>query len=242
MAAPTISTPEFKATMPVSGKPYRYRPFLVGEEKSLLAAKESGDDVRMLDEMRRVVLECTYRELDPSAESMVDVANAFLLVRARSVGEIARIKFPCDCGLDGAMIEAEVDLTKMNIEVPKTDPAIDMGTTPDGDRVIMTLRPMTFDDYVKAQQNAKDDGADVDVESLKCCVVDVATESGDSYDPDSWTDREWKNFHDGMQSSTFKRVAEFFDNSPKISLEVSGRCDKCRKTVTRVINDTRNFT
>lgn len=242
MGAPKITTPEFRGTMPVSGKVYRYRPYLVGEEKSLLAAKGSKDTNTMLDEMRRVVRECTFRELDPTKESVVDVIYAFLLIRARAVGEVAKIAFPCGCGREEeTTVEAEIDLTNLEVDVPERDSVIELGTNEDGDVVEMVLSPMTFDGYTASITAAKKGGSS-DVEALRLCTVDVRVKDGDSFDPESWTESEWTTFHDGLPGDVFRRITKFFSLAPKISLEVSGRCETCRKTVTKRIEDPRNFT
>ena len=47
MPLPKISTPTYELTLPSTGKPIQYRPFLVKEEKVLVIALESEDTKQM---------------------------------------------------------------------------------------------------------------------------------------------------------------------------------------------------
>ncbi len=52
MALPKIGYPTYEAVLPSTGKPVKYRPFLVKEEKVLLLAMESQEENKLLMQLR----------------------------------------------------------------------------------------------------------------------------------------------------------------------------------------------
>ena len=48
MSLPKINTPEYKLNIPSTDEEISYRPFLVKEEKLLLIAQETGDELSLI--------------------------------------------------------------------------------------------------------------------------------------------------------------------------------------------------
>ena len=63
MALPKIDTPTYELTLPSQQKTFKYRPFLVKEEKVLLMAMEWGDAKEMLSAIKEIVKSCTFGEM-----------------------------------------------------------------------------------------------------------------------------------------------------------------------------------
>ena len=59
MALPLLKTPKHELTIPSTGEKIEYRPFLVGEEKALLLALESGEDKDISEAVMQTVSQCT---------------------------------------------------------------------------------------------------------------------------------------------------------------------------------------
>ena len=60
MALPKIASPTYELTVPSSKETVKFRPFLVKEEKLLLLANESDDDVDMINSIRQIITNCTF--------------------------------------------------------------------------------------------------------------------------------------------------------------------------------------
>ena len=60
MALPKIASPTYELTVPSSKETVKFRPFLVKEEKLLLLANESDDDVEMINSIRQIITNCTF--------------------------------------------------------------------------------------------------------------------------------------------------------------------------------------
>ena len=56
MGLPIIAVPNYQLTIPSSGEVMNYRPFLVKEEKILLIAMESDDEVQMTSAIKNIIL------------------------------------------------------------------------------------------------------------------------------------------------------------------------------------------
>ena len=60
MALPILETATYELTLPSADVVVKYRPFLVKEEKVLLQALESNDDVEIKNEIIDIVSTCTF--------------------------------------------------------------------------------------------------------------------------------------------------------------------------------------
>ena len=116
MALPLANVAKYELTLPSQQKTVNFRPFLVKEEKILLMAMESGESKEMMSAIKEIVKSCTFGEMLAENYPMFDIEYVFLQIRAKSVGEIAKIKVLCpDDGETYADIE--VDLSKIEVFV-----------------------------------------------------------------------------------------------------------------------------
>ena len=116
MALPLANVAKYELTLPSRQKTINFRPFLVKEEKILLMAMESGESKEMLSAIKEIVKSCTFGEMIAEEHPMFDIEYVFLQIRAKSVGEIAKLKILCpDDGETYA--DVEVDLGKIEVFV-----------------------------------------------------------------------------------------------------------------------------
>ena len=116
MALPLANVAKYELTLPSQQKVIHYRPFLVKEEKILLMAMESGESKEMISAIKEIVKSCTFGEMNAEQHPMFDIEYVFLQIRAKSVGEVAKLKVLCpDDGETYA--DVEVDLAKVEVFV-----------------------------------------------------------------------------------------------------------------------------
>jgi len=116
MALPKLTTPTYELEIPSTDEKISYRPFLVKEEKILLMAMESGKNEDIVNAVGQIVSECTFNKLKVKSMPIFDIEYIFLNIRAKSVGEISKIKILCPDDRK-TYAEIEVDLTKVVVEV-----------------------------------------------------------------------------------------------------------------------------
>jgi len=116
MALPIANVAKYELTLPSQQKTIQYRPFLVKEEKILLMALETGKPEEMLTAVKDIVKSCTFETINPEDYPLFDLEYIFLQIRAKSVGEVAKIKVLCPD--DKKTYEnVEVDLSKIEVYV-----------------------------------------------------------------------------------------------------------------------------
>ena len=96
MALPVLSNdkPMYEVVVPSSQETYKFRPFLVKEQKSLLIAFESQDNKQILTTMLNCIESC-IPGLDMKKLATFDMDYLFTQIRAKSVGETSTVLSAC---------------------------------------------------------------------------------------------------------------------------------------------------
>ena len=116
MALPILETPTYELTLPSIDTKVKYRPFLVKEEKILLQALESNENNQIVQALKDIVNSCTFGQLNGENMPTFDLEYVFLQIRAKSVGEIAKLKLLCPDDKE-TYGEIEIDLSKAEVQV-----------------------------------------------------------------------------------------------------------------------------
>ena len=116
MALPKLNTPTYELEIPSTDEKIQYRPFLVKEEKLLMIAMESNEQKQIIQAVKDIVSACTFDKLDIDNMPMFDVEYVFLQIRAKSVGEVSKIKILCPDDKK-TYAQTEIDLTKVEVQV-----------------------------------------------------------------------------------------------------------------------------
>ena len=95
MALPKLNTPTYELEVPSTDEKIKYRPFLVKEEKILLMAMESGKNEDIIQAVKDIVNACTFNKVDLGSSPMFDIEYIFLNIRAKSIGEVSKLKLLC---------------------------------------------------------------------------------------------------------------------------------------------------
>jgi hypothetical protein len=223
MALPKLNTPTYELEIPSTDEKIKYRPFLVKEEKLLMMAMESGKSSDITQAVKDIVLECTFNKLDISKLPMFDVEYLFLNIRAKSVGEMSKLKILCPDDKE-TYAEIELDLTKVQVQVDeehtnKIDLNNDTG-------MIMTYP--TIDSFKETGITDITPANMLDV--IGNCILQIYEEKGEKvYDPKDQTHKELIEFLEQLNTKQFKDVQNFFDTMPKLKHEIEVLNPKTKK-------------
>ena len=116
MALPILDTATYELTLPSSDVQVKYRPFLVKEEKILLMAMESENAAEITKALKEIVHTCTFGSINVDALPTFDLEYIFLNIRAKSVGEVAKLKLLCPDDKE-TYANVELDLSKVEVQV-----------------------------------------------------------------------------------------------------------------------------
>ena len=115
MPLPKITTPTYELELPSTGKPIKYRPFLVKEEKILLMAMEEEKDAQLNRALKQVVNNCTFEKVDVGKLPLFDLEYIFLRIRAKSVGEVATVSVLMEDDNE-TYVPVEIDLESIEVQ------------------------------------------------------------------------------------------------------------------------------
>jgi hypothetical protein len=224
MALPKLNTPTYELEVPSTDEKIKYRPFLVKEEKILMIAMESKDNTQIVNAVKDIVTSCTFDKLDVANLPMFDVEYIFLQIRAKSVGEISKLKILCPDDKK-TYADAEVDLTKVEVQVDdnhsnKIELTDDMG-------MIMTYP--TIDSFTDSGIQTIDANNMLDV--IGSCILQIYEDKGEKvFQAKDQTKKELTEFIESMNTSQFKQVQAFFDTMPKLKHTIKVKNPKTKKS------------
>jgi len=224
MALPKLNTPTYELEVPSTDEKIKYRPFLVKEEKILLMAMESRKNEDIVQAVKDIVTTCTFEKLDVSSLPMFDVEYIFLNIRAKSVGEISKLKLlaPDD---KKTYVDVELNLTEVEVQVDdkhtnKIELGNDMG-------VIMTYP--TIDSFMET--GIQSINANNMLDLIGSCILQVYEKKGEKvYNSKDQTKKELTEFIESMNTKQFKEVQMFFDTMPKLKHTIKITNPNTKKT------------
>ena len=239
MALPMMNTPTYNMVVPSSGVSVKFRPFLVKEEKALLIAQQSEDLMIMVDTLKSVVKTCVMEDIDANKLATFDLEYMFTQIRAKSVGEIIELIFPCDNdhGEDNekARVKVSIDLTTLQVEKDPSHVAkIDLF----GDVGVVMKYPTV--DIMKKLESLDEDNLDkiFDVVALS---VDYIYQGEEIFYAKEQKHEEVLQFLNNLTSDQFLKIQSFFATMPRIKKEIEYTCPVCQKQHKKMLEGMQSF-
>ena len=223
MALPRLDVPTYELTIPSTDDKIKYRPFLVKEEKILLIAMESGETKAMLQSVKDIVDECTFNQLNLGNMPMFDVEYLFLNIRAKSVGEVSKLKVLCQ---DDMKTYANVEIDLSEIQVQVSDEHTNKIELTDEMGVIMKYP--TIDSF--NVNNIADITTDNMLEVIAACIAQIYDKKGEEvYDSKDSTQKELIEFVEQLNTKQFQDMQKFFDTMPALKHTITVKNPKTKK-------------
>jgi hypothetical protein len=223
MALPKLTTPTYELEIPSTDEKIKYRPFLVKEEKILMMAMESKKSADIVQAVKDIVSECTFNKVNIDTVPMFDVEYIFLNIRAKSVGEVSKLKLLCpDDGKTYA--DCEINLNEVEVQVGEDHTnkiELDNGMG-------MIMKYPSIDSFKETGITTINASNMLDV--ISACILQIYEEDGKkTYDPKDQTKKELTEFIEQLNTTQFKEVQKFFDTMPKLKHEIKIKNPKTKK-------------
>ena len=112
MALPKLENPTYTLKLPSTGETIKYRPFLVKEQKILLLATEGKEQnlKDVVNAIKGLIKGCTFNSINVDEAPLFDIEYIFLKLRAKSVGETAKVSVLCpDDNQTRELVEVNLD-------------------------------------------------------------------------------------------------------------------------------------
>ena len=211
MALPRIDVPIYELVIPSTDEKIKFRPFLVKEEKILLIAMESGKPEEMIQAVQDIVDECTYNKLKLGEMPMFDVEYLFLNIRAKSVGEVSKLKVLCQDDMK-TYATVEIDLNEVQVEV---DSELHTNKIELSDEMGVIMKYPTIDSFTA--NGIKNITAANMIDVIASCIAQIYDKKGEEvFDSKDSTQAELIDFVEQLNTTQFQEVQKFFDTMPRL--------------------------
>jgi hypothetical protein len=223
MALPKLDVPIYEMAVPSTDEKIKYRPFLIKEEKVLLIAMESGENEDIIQAVKQIVSECTFNKLKLGDMPMFDVEYMFLRIRAKSVGEVSKLKVLCQDDKE-TYATVEVDLTEIQVQVDD-DHTNKIELT---DEMGVIMKYPSIDSFSAA--GISNITADNMIDVVATCIAQIYDKKGEEvYDSKDSTKKELVDFVEQLNTKQFQDVQKFFDTMPKLRHTITVLNPKTKK-------------
>ena len=222
MALPKLNTPLYELELPSTGGKIKFRPFLVKEQKILMMAQESEKENEIADAISSIIYACTDGVVDAKSSPLFDIEYVFLQLRAKSVGETAKLKIKCP---DDEKTFVDVNVKLDEISVQMTDDHSNEIKITDAIKIVMKY-PVLNDMRNMGGTNKEVDNV---FGLLKSCIWEI--HDGDTvYNKVDMTAKEIEEFVDNLNTGQFESLMDFFKTMPKLRHTISVTNPKTKKT------------
>jgi len=225
MALPKLDVPTYEIELPVSKKKIKYRPFLIKEQRNLLMALESNESSTIQSSIKDILINCTMTEdIDVDKLPIVDIEYYFVNLRAKSVGEIVESKYRCNNIVDdkecGNIMEKNIDLTKINVQLPKEiDPEIQLTSK-------ITVK-MKYPEFGVVKDSLKYENVNQITFNMIAESIEYIYDGEQFYYGHEAQPGEMLDFVESMNQEQFTKVEKFFEEMPKLKETLNITCGKC---------------
>lgn len=210
MALPKIDVPNFKLTLPSNKQQIRFRPFTVKEEKLLLIGMQSNEESEQIETVKQIIQNCIIEpeNFDVDSLAFFDIEYLFIKLRAKSVGEIIKLKLTPQKRKDLPQMEVELNLEELE-PIASEDHTNVLKIT---DEVTIKMRYPTFS-LIRALSGTVEIS---DLFTIFSESIDKIYSGDEVFDHSTSTDEELQSFLETLPSKDFKKLQNFFNTMPHL--------------------------
>lgn len=223
MALPQINSfPWYDIIIPSTNKKVRYRPYNVGEQKTLLIAFESEDSDNIAKAILDIVIGCLEGRVDKNKLTTFDVEYMFLQIRSKSVGEKSTILLSCSsCQHQNEVVVNVEDIKIDKNKLPRNKIKLNEDYTVE----------LKFPSYLEVLEN-KDS---IQKETVSEILFELIVQSLDKlHTPDELisfkdeTREEIEKFVNNLETSHYEKLLTFVNSLPRLEQDIEYICESCQ--------------
>tara|TARA_B100000287_G_C20358499_1_gene672803 strand:- start:243 stop:755 length:513 start_codon:yes stop_codon:yes gene_type:complete len=166
---------------------------------------------------------------------MFDIEYIFLNIRAKSIGEVSKLKVLCP---DDKETYANIEVNLEDIQVQVADDHTNKIELTNDMGLIMTYP--TIDSFSESGMQVVN--ASNMTEIISKCILQIYENNGEKvYDAKDQTQKELTEFIEQMNTEQFKKVQKFFDTMPRLKHEIKVKNPKTKKTSNVTLSGLNDF-
>lgn len=210
---PVVQHPIFNINVPSLKKEYKFRPFLVKEEKLLLMAKESQSETDIFTAIKQIVQNCSLDpKLDVNKLAIFDLEYIFLKLRSISVDNIVKINFK-DFE-DSKVYEFDVNIDDISVIFPeKADNIVKINSKTGIVMKYPSASLYSDKDFLNLEK-------DYLFELIVRCV-DKIYDGEEVYEAKNFNKKDIESFLENLSVKVFDQVQAFLTSTPKLEYVIN---------------------
>ena len=212
MAMPQFDKPLFKLKVPSTDKEYKFRPFLVKEEKILLLAQESGDISEIVEAIKQIIHNCIQDDkFDVNKLATFDLEYIYLKLRAKSVNNMIEVSYRDLEDEKRYDFKANLDDIEMVINENHSNKI----KINENSGIIMKYPQVNI-----AKENLSTEDAIATMNVLLRNCIDYVYVDDTVYAADEQTIEELNDFIDSLDVNVYLEMQEFLSTMPQLTHEL----------------------
>lgn len=227
------SMPYYETTIPSTKEKVSYRPMMVKEQKALGLSVQTGNVKDSVITLSNIIKDCC-NNINTDNLTSFDLEWLFLQIRIKSSGETTKIGVECPhCK---TFNDIELNLTEAKLVGEIKDGVIEL----DHGIVIRVQFPtVTTNTKIADDENIPNEETRT-LSQLTRLIYSI--ENGDDVElAENVSHEDLMDFVDSLTEENFKKLAEYFNESPEVSLDVDFECKNCKGHVHNSISGIENF-
>jgi hypothetical protein len=231
MSLPTLNNPTYELVVPSSKKKIKYRPFVVKEEKILLMALETEDEIQIANAIKDIISTCvSTKGFDVEDLATFDIEYLFLNIRAKSVGEVIELILTCPDDNE-TQVRVNINIDDISVEFDKNH----TNQIKLSEDLWVEMKYPGIDMFATSQENIDD------TFTLVAKSISKIYNSEDVWDETTTSEKEFIAFVENMNSKQFNEMQKFFDSMPALKHTVEITNPKTKVTSEYTIEGLSNF-
>lgn len=225
----TIKTnPVYTGKILSTKKTFKYRPYTVGEEQSLLLAKESNDANTIIESTKNVISSCTFGEVDPEKLASFDIEYMLLQLRSKSVGEEIELTIKCN------HCKKTNDATINIDDITLPDIGKDANIISLNDDLHLVMDWPGFD----VLEGLKEDA---DIFNMVASLIRQIVADEKVIETSELSTDHVVKFIKRMNSKTFKKITDYIKDIPSLQYDLNLKCMHCSEDNKYSFRGIKNF-
>lgn len=228
---PKIDQPIFNIKMPSTNETFKFRPFLVKEEKLLLMAKESENLSDILTTIKQIISNCAVdKKFNIDKIALFELEYIFLKLRSVSVDNVIKVAYKDN--EDEKIYNFEIDLNDVEVKFPENIQNVIKITEKSG--IIMRYPPATLYDDKEFLNLEKD----YLFELIIRCMDKIYNEE-EVYEAKDYKKEDLSEFLEDLNIKTFESIQKFLLDTPKLEyvIKYKNALDHDREIILSSLND-----
>ena len=231
---PTANYPIHNFLIPSLGREYRFRPFLVKENKALMIAQGSEDQKVMIETLKSVIQSCLMDEtVNVDDLTVFDCEYLLIKLRAISIGEEITVMLNCSDEHEGneasRIFGVACDLNKVEVVgLEDYNPCIKLS-----DNLMIKMSAPTIDTLISLTKNTENEYEE-NFKLIVTLIKEIIT-TEEVIDCSEIEPKELVDWVNELPTDEYEKILRFIQNLPKVRIKVEWDCPYCGKHNTRYL-------